>query len=212
MERRFDLRVWIFEPRRLLCATAASVSSNIGTSQRLKPTSLRNAGEIGSVFEGSGARLLLNDFPHLVAEAGWDGVHVGQADGSVAEARRQVGPDRLVGVSTHTVAQLHRAAATDADYIAYGPIFATGSKVDAETPVGLPGLRGVRRLDSRPLVAIGGISRERMSDVFGAGADCVALIGALYRGPATLLDNVSQILETAALAGRFTDGRREHSH
>ena len=161
---------------------------------------LENARAIGSIFKGSGARLLLNDSPSLAAEAGWDGVHVGQTDPSVAEARLQVGPDRLVGVSTHTPEQFYQAVDSDADYIAYGPIFSTGSKPDAETPVGLDGLRNIRGLDARPLVAIGGISHQQVSSVFAAGADSVALIGALYQESAPLFETVSRLLETAASA------------
>ena len=158
---------------------------------------LENARAISLIFKGSGACLLLNDFAHLVAEAAWDGVHVGQSDTSVGEARRHVGPDRLVGISTHSPEQFLRAADTDANYIAYGPIFPTGSKPDAEAPVGLQGLRDVRRLDVRPLVAIGGISRERMRDVFAAGANSIAVIGALYERPDSIVDSVSQLLEAA---------------
>ena len=161
---------------------------------------LENAHAIRTIFQGASATLLLNDFPHLVAEARWDGVHVGQTDTAVLEARRQIGRDRLVGISTHTPEQFSEAADTDADYIAYGPIFETGSKADAETPVGLQGLRDLRRLDARPLVAIGGISRERLSSVFAAGADSVALISALYRHPPSMLETVSGLLEAAASA------------
>lgn len=103
-------------------------------------------------------------------------------------------------MSTHTPEQFHQATTTDADYIAYGPIFSTASKLDAEAPVGLHGLRELRRVDTRPLVAIGGISRERMSEVFAAGADSVALIGALYQGPTSVLDTVVELLATAASA------------
>ena len=159
---------------------------------------LENARAIRTIFKGSAATLLLNDFAHLVAAAEWDGVHVGQTDSTVLEARRQVGAERLVGISTHTPEQFSQAAETDADYIAYGPIFQTGSKADAEAPVGLHGLRDVRRLDARPVVAIGGISRERLSGVFAAGADSVAVISALYRDPACVTETVSRLLESAA--------------
>ena len=158
---------------------------------------LANARAVGAIFKGSGATLVLNDFPHLVADAGWGGVHVGQTDTTIAEARLRVGPDRLVGISTHTPEQFSRAAETDADYIAYGPIFPTKSKPDAETTVGLYGLHDIRRLDPRPLVAIGGISRERMTEVFAAGADSVALISALYQDPTCVVGTVSKLLEAA---------------
>ena len=141
---------------------------------------LKNAKAIREIFFGSECLLILNDWPDLAAEAEWDGVHVGQTDTSVLEARRCVGPTRVVGVSTHTVEQFRWAAKTDADYIAYGPIFGTHSKSDAEPAIGLESLGIVRTLSDRPLVAIGGISGDQMPRVFGAGADSIALISALF--------------------------------
>ena len=141
---------------------------------------LRNARAIREIFPQSETLLILNDWPDLAVEAGWDGVHIGQTDVSVAEARARVGTTRVIGVSTHTVEQFRGAVDTDADYIAYGPIFGTRSKANAEPAVGLARLREVRTLSERPLVAIGGISGDRMPSVFAAGADSIALISALF--------------------------------
>ena len=161
---------------------------------------LDNARAIGSIFAGSNASLVLNDWPEMVVEAGWQGVHVGQSDASIAEARRLVGDGRLVGVSTHSSEQFRSALETAADYIAYGPIFGTMTKRDAETPVGIEGLQLVRKLSRRPLVAIGGISLDRMEGVFAAGAHSVAVIGALFHPELPVLDAASCLPRSAELS------------
>jgi thiamine-phosphate pyrophosphorylase len=111
--------------------------------------------------------------------AEFDGVHVGQGDLSPEDARRVVGADRIVGVSTHTEAQVQAAERTGADYIAIGPAFATGTKPDAEQVVGLEGIRRARALTAKPLVAIGGITRANARSVIDDGADSVAVISGL---------------------------------
>jgi thiamine-phosphate pyrophosphorylase len=127
--------------------------------------------------------LLLNDRVHLCAETGADGVHVGQEDMPPMEARRVLGADKLLGVSTHNVGQMRAAAATGvADYLAIGPVYATGSKENPDPVVGLEEIRAARALTDLPLVAIGGISRETGRAVLEAGADAVAVISALLPG------------------------------
>jgi thiamine-phosphate pyrophosphorylase len=133
-------------------------------------------------------RLIMNDHPELAVRAGFDGVHVGQTDVSPAEARRIVGPDRIVGVSTHNCEQLEAADEMPVDYIAIGPVFATASKQNPDPVVGLKGVREARGLTSKPLVAIGGITLENARSVLDAGADSVAVISAIFKSdkdPAT---------------------------
>ncbi|MGC1296325.1 MAG: thiamine phosphate synthase [Alloacidobacterium sp.] len=127
-------------------------------------------------------KLIMNDHPQLAVEADFAGVHVGQTDASPAEARRIVGPERIVGVSTHNRAQLEAADALPVDYIAFGPVFATASKLHPDPVVGLEGLREARALTSKVLVAIGGITLENARSVLDAGADSVAMISAMF-GP-----------------------------
>ncbi len=141
---------------------------------------LAAASALRSVFAGSGCRLLMNDRADLAVLAGFDGVHVGQDDLSVADAVRVLGPGKLVGVSTHTDQQVRFADASQATYIAIGPVFATGTKPDAAPVVGLEGVRRARALTTKPLVAIGGITRTNARSVVEAGADSVAVIGALF--------------------------------
>jgi thiamine-phosphate pyrophosphorylase len=141
---------------------------------------LRDASVIWEVFDGSGCRLMMNDHADLVKSVGFDGVHVGQGDLSPEEARRVVGEKRWVGVSTHNEEQVRIANGTSADYIAVGPVFATGTKVDAEPVIGLEGVRRARALTKKPIVAIGGITRANARSVIDAGADSVAVISALF--------------------------------
>jgi len=140
---------------------------------------LRNAAVIREAMVGSGCRLILNDRADLAVLAGWDGVHVGQGDLSPEDAKRVVGAERWVGVSTHTEEQVRAADASCADYVAVGPVFATGTKLDAEAVIGLDGVRRARALTKKPIVAIGGITRANARSVIDAGADSVAVISAL---------------------------------
>ncbi|SNS83363.1 thiamine-phosphate pyrophosphorylase [Granulicella rosea] len=141
---------------------------------------LQAAETIYKRFNGSGATLLLNDRVDLVLIAGWDGVHVGQGDMPVDDVRIVVCDGRMIGVSTHTDEQVVAADKSRADYIAVGPVFATGTKTDAEPVIGLEGVRRARALTSKPLVAIGGITRENARSVIDAGADSVAVISGLF--------------------------------
>ncbi len=140
---------------------------------------LRNAAVIRAAFAGAVCRLILNDRADLAVLTGWDGVHVGQRDLLPEDARRIMSAG-WVGVSTHTEDQVRVAEASSADYVAIGPIFATGTKLDAEAVVGLDGVRRARALTRKPLVAIGGITRENARSVVDAGADSVAVIGGLF--------------------------------
>lgn len=129
-----------------------------------------------------GIKLILNDRPALVATAGWDGVHVGQGDHSPAEARALVGRAAIVGISTHIDEQVLAADREPVDYIAIGPVFATLTKSDTSPVIGIEGVMRARALTQKPLVAIGGITRENAPAVYDAGADSVAVIAAIF-GP-----------------------------
>lgn len=124
--------------------------------------------------------LILNDWPALAVEAGFDGVHVGQTDVSPAEARTIVGPEKIVGVSTHNEAQLRAADQQPVDYIAIGPVYATATKENPDPVVELEGVRLARGLTRKPLVGIGGITAENAEAVLEAGADSVAVISAVF--------------------------------
>jgi thiamine-phosphate pyrophosphorylase len=169
---------------------------------------LRNAAVIREVMAGSGCRLIMNDRADLAVLAEWGGVHVGQGDLLPEDAKAVVlrtmpthrmkqGRDEWgtrivpgsgldfrsglwVGVSTHMEEQVRVADASCADYVAVGPVFATGTKVDAEPVIGLEGVRRARALTRKPLVGIGGITLRNARSVIDAGADSVAIISGLF--------------------------------
>jgi thiamine-phosphate pyrophosphorylase len=124
--------------------------------------------------------LILNDFPVLAVEAGFDGVHVGQKDMPVEQARALVGYERMVGVSTHIPEQISDAEWNSADYTAIGPVFATSTKLNPDPVIGVEGVRRARELTIKQLVAIGGITLENCKAVLDAGADSVAVISAIF--------------------------------
>ena len=130
-----------------------------------------------------GVRLIMNDRADLSLAAAFDGVHVGQEDISVEGARRVLGDRLWVGVSTHIPEQVEAAAATSADYVAVGPVFATSSKANPDPVIGLEGVRVARSLTRKPVVAIGGITRQNCNSVLEAGADAVAVISDLLDAP-----------------------------
>ncbi|HXH49405.1 MAG TPA: thiamine phosphate synthase [Terriglobia bacterium] len=119
---------------------------------------------------------IVNDRADVARLSGADGVHVGQEDLRVEQARQILLPSQCVGISTHTRAQFEEAETTSADYIAFGPIFPTGSKERPDPVVGLEKLREMRGLTRKPLVAIGGITLDNAASVIEAGADSVAVI------------------------------------
>jgi thiamine-phosphate pyrophosphorylase len=126
-----------------------------------------------------GALFVVNDRPDVALLVGADGVHLGQDDLPTEAARRVLGPDVIVGRSTHSLAQLRAAVEEPVDYVALGPVFATATKPDAEPVVGLDTLRAARALTTLPIVAIGGIDAGRARETVSAGADGLAVIGAL---------------------------------
>ena len=144
---------------------------------------LERAALLRRIFPPSDSRLILNDRVPLVLSASYDGVHVGQDDLSPAEARALLGPEVMVGISTHGESQLVKAADSPVDYVAIGPVFATSSKQVPDPVVGLEGVRAARALTHKPLVAIGGITRANCAAVIEAGADSVAVISDLIQSP-----------------------------
>jgi thiamine-phosphate pyrophosphorylase len=134
-------------------------------------------------ISGDSAMLMMNDRPDLCLVADFNGCHVGQDDLSPGAARTILGEKFLLGVSTHNPEQVERAHSTSADYIAVGPVFQTASKANPDPVVGLNGVRRARELTTKPLVAIGGITRINCREVIAAGADCVAVIADLLREP-----------------------------
>jgi len=143
---------------------------------------------------GSRAKLIMNDRADLCLAADLDGVHVGQDDLSPESARRIIGLRRWLGVSTHNPEQVAEADRTSADYVAIGPVFATASKVKPDPVIGIAGVRRARELTRKPLVAIGGITRQNCISVIEAGADSIAVISDLVRDPRKSAEEFLHIL------------------
>jgi thiamine-phosphate pyrophosphorylase len=154
---------------------------------------LQRARELKSRI-GDRAKLIMNDRADLCVAAEFDGVHVGQDDLSPEAARKIIGPNRWLGVSTHNPQQGCEADKTSANYIAVGPVFATESKTNSEPVIGLAGVRQARELTRKPLVAIGGITRENCRSVIEAGADSIAVISDLTRDPGKSAEEFLRIL------------------
>ncbi len=155
-------------------------------------------------LEGSGVRLWVDDRADLAALFPVDGVHVGQRDLPPAAARRVVGGDVKIGLSTHDEEQFAAADADPAvDVIAVGPVFPTTGKENPDPMVGLPFVRWARERTRKPLVAIGGIDAANVAEVLAAGADAAAVLGAVCRGGVReVRANCRRLVIAAAAAGQ----------
>ena len=131
----------------------------------------------------AGVTFIVNDRCDLALAVDADGVHLGQEDLPLDLARKVMGPDRLIGISTHNLDQVRVASAGKPDYLGFGPIFKPRSKQDHDPVVGLEGLRAMRKLTSLPVFAIGGIQVDQAGEVTRAGANGVAVISAILKAP-----------------------------
>lgn len=140
------------------------------------------AAELHALTMAAGIPLIINDHAEIARAVSTEGVHVGQDDGSVAEAREAAGANCVVGKSTHSLAQAERAGAEGADYIGWGPLFATPTKPDY-VPVGLAEIAAVHRAVGVPIFCIGGIKLENLPQVIAAGARRVVIVSGLLQAP-----------------------------
>jgi thiamine-phosphate pyrophosphorylase len=145
------------------------------------------------------ATLIINDRVDICLAANADGVHLGQHDLSPTAARRifdqmKDEKSRIIGFSTHNLDQVREADALPVDYIAIGPVFATGSKANPDPVVGLEGVRRARQVTKKPLVAIGGITRQNCSQVKDSGADSVAVISDLFESSGKAVADFLRVL------------------
>ncbi len=135
------------------------------------------------ICDDAGVALIINDRVDVALACDADGVHLGQTDLPLAAARR-IAPDLWIGISTHNVAQVRSAAAGGADYIAFGPIFSTTTKQNPDPVQGIEGLRAaVAEAGERPVVAIGGITADRVAEIYAAGAKAICAISAINDAP-----------------------------
>ena len=136
-----------------------------------------------AALAGSDARLIVNDDVEAAVAIGADGVHIGQGDMSVAEARRLIGPERLLGLSVETPELAAEADPGLVDYVGAGPVFATATKADHKRPVGFSGLAAQLAASPVPAVAIGGLKADHVARVLEAGAQGIAVVSAICGQP-----------------------------
>jgi thiamine-phosphate pyrophosphorylase len=141
------------------------------------------ASTLAPVIQAAAGMLIINDRCDVALAVGADGVHLGQEDLPVAEARALMGPQRIIGISTHTLAQALEAEAQGADYLGFGPIFPTSTKSNPEPVVGIERLREVRARVRLPIVAIGGINAGNIRMVADAGSEAPAVLSAVIAAP-----------------------------
>ena len=138
-----------------------------------------------------GAVFIVNDYTDIVLAVNADGVHLGQKDLPLKEARKILGKGKIIGVSTHCAEEAIAAETGGADYIGFGPIFHTETK-DAGKPKGITSLREIKKLIKIPVIAIGGINTENLESVIDSGADAVAVSSGMIQG--NIADNVTRLL------------------
>ena len=140
---------------------------------------LREAAELKKLCSHYAVPLIINDSVEIMLESGADGVHIWQDDGDVREIRRRIGPDKLLGVSAHSVEEAVKAERDGADYLGAGAVFATDTKLDAGS-LSHAALRAICGSVSIPVVAIGGISQNNLAQLAGSGIDGVAVVSAIF--------------------------------
>jgi thiamine-phosphate pyrophosphorylase len=156
---------------------------------------VREAESAMTVARRNQVRIIINDRVDVAMAVDADGVHLGQSDMPVEAARALLGAERIIGFSTHNLAQAEVAASLSVNYVAFGPIFETQTKRDHEPLVGLDRLREVKEvLGDTPLVAIGGITEENLQSAFNQGADAVAVISDLLKEPSKIAETLKRML------------------
>jgi len=155
---------------------------------------VETAAAINDSCKRAGATFIVNDRVDVALAVDADGVHLGQDDLPISEARRLLGKDKIIGISTHSLEEAILAEAQGADYIGFGPVFKTLTKKDALKPRGLNDLRTITDRISIPVVAIGGINVTDLESLFDAGVDGVAMISAIA-GCGNISQTTSQITE-----------------
>ncbi|MDO4315372.1 MAG: thiamine phosphate synthase [Oscillospiraceae bacterium] len=177
-------RAWAADEDALLAQIEAAIDGG-ATMVQLREKHLDNAAFLAeaerfvALCRRKGAVSIINDNVEIAAKTGADGVHVGQEDLEAGRVRELLGPDKIVGVSAHTVEEAQAAQAAGADYLGTGAAFVTGTKTDAK-PISRETIRAITAAVDIPVVAIGGISRDNLPELKGCGLDGVAVVSALF--------------------------------
>lgn len=141
------------------------------------------AKQLAAITRKAGRTLIINDLPAIALAAGADGIHLGQEDLPLPEAKKMLSPEMIIGVSASNLEEALAADRGGADYLGIGPIFPTPSKDDAAPPMGLAVLAGICQAVTIPVVAIGGLTVDNIEAVIDAGAEGIAVISAVTGAP-----------------------------
>ncbi len=184
---------------------AAAIRGGVSCVQlREKEMSTREfvaeAKALKELLSAAGIPLIINDRVDVALAMGAEGVHLGQSDMHIRDARRLLGKSAIIGISAECLDDALEAAEEGADYIGISPVYATATKSDTAMPLGLDGIAIIRRRVSLPLVGIGGINQENCAEVIGAGADGIAVVSAIVSAP-------SPEKSAAELLARISDAR-----
>ena len=177
-------RAWAADEDALMDQIAAAIDGGAGIVQLREKhldhdAFLKEAQRFVALCREKGVISIINDAVDIAAAVGADGVHVGQSDLAAGRAREVLGPDKLIGVSAHSVEEALAAQAAGADYLGVGAAFVTGTKADA-APISRDTIRAITAAVDIPVVAIGGISRDNITELAGCGLDGVAVVSALF--------------------------------
>ena len=177
-------RAWAADEDALMDQIAAAIDGGAGIVQLREKhldheAFLREARRFVALCREKGVVSIINDAVDIAAAVGAEGVHVGQSDLAAGRAREVLGPDKLIGVSAHSVEEALAAWAAGADYLGVGAAFVTGTKADA-APISRDTIRAITAAVDIPVVAIGGISRDNITELAGCGLDGVAVVSALF--------------------------------
>ena len=177
-------RAWAADEDALMDQIAAAIDGGAGIVQLREKhldhdAFLQEARRFVALCREKGVISIINDAVDIAAAVGADGAHVGQSDLAAGRAREVLGPDRLIGVSAHSVEEALAAQAAGADYLGVGAAFVTGTKTDA-APISRETIRAITAAVDIPVVAIGGISHDNILELKNCGLDGVAVVSALF--------------------------------
>lgn len=210
--RRLDLSIYLVTDR-ALCGSRGvfetvrqAIAAGATMVQLRDPVAktralVEEARALAALLRPAGIPFVVNDRVDVAMAAGADGVHLGQADMAVADARALMGPQPILGLSITAMADLTASDLAGVDYLGVGPVFATATKADAAPAMGLGGLSAIRSACDLPIVAIGGIDANNLAGVIAAGADGVAVVSAICAAP-------DAALATRQLADIFAGAKR----
>jgi thiamine-phosphate pyrophosphorylase len=192
--RPFDLAVYLItDPvltgaRSVIETVEAAIAGGATVIQLRDPEAktralVEEARAILALTKAAGVPFIVNDRIDVALAAGADGVHVGQSDMTVADARRLIGPDPILGLSITSEADLDVSDLNGVDYLGVGPVFATTTKLDAAPPISAGGLEAIAARTTLPIVAIGGLHAGNAADAIAAGAHGIAVVSAICAAP-----------------------------